>query len=272
MKKFKHLLLFTLMFFLSYTISLAKEIPDHDSNYYIDELNVLSEDTKQLINEQSFEGGEQIFVLTVDNMDEDLQDYAVRAFEKYKLGAKGKDNGLLMLLARTSQGKHHVWVTTGYGLEDILPDGKVGRIIDDYMMDYFRNGDLDGGIKSGFKRFEYIIKNSHQILSNTNANSERNVSHQKKINEPLSESEVLTEVFKTLLCLSFIPMSLLIIRLSKRGTGSSSGRRNGGGYYRPYFHDDDDDWPFGGSGWSSFGGSSSFGGGSTGGGGAGRSF
>ena len=151
-------LLFILLMFLPISISHAKEVPEHNSNYFVDELGVLSEDTKNLINNQNFKDGEQIFVLTVDKMDEDPFDYGMKAFKKYQLGDKEKDNGLLILLARTSEGKHHIRVITGYGLEDILPDGKIGRTIGNYMMDYFRDGDLDAGINSGFRAFEDIIK------------------------------------------------------------------------------------------------------------------
>lgn len=155
-------LLFILLMFLSINTSYAKEVPDHDSNYYIDELVVLSETSKKAINGQQLPDGAQIFVLTVDKMDEDPFDYGMKAFKKYQLGDKDKDNGLLIFLARTSEGKHHIKVITGYGLEGILPDGKVGRIIDNYMMDDFSKGNLDNGIIKGFAVFASTITKAYE--------------------------------------------------------------------------------------------------------------
>lgn len=143
---------------LPFSIVHAKEVPDHDTNYYLDELNVLSEETKTEINNQELPDGAQIFVLTVNDLDEDPFDFAMKAFKKYQIGDKDKDNGLLIMLARTETGKHHIRVITGYGLEEKLPDGKVGRIIDNYMMPQFQNDDLDKGINHGFKVFTNEIK------------------------------------------------------------------------------------------------------------------
>lgn len=155
-------LLFILLMFLPINTSYAKEVPEHDSNYFIDELGVLSEGSKGKINEQKLPEGAQIFILTVDNMDEDPFDYGMKAFKKYQLGDKEKDNGLLILLARTSEGKHHIRVITGYGLEGILPDGKVGRIIDNYMMDDFSKGDLNTGLIKGFAVFASTITKAYE--------------------------------------------------------------------------------------------------------------
>ena len=137
-KKFNILLLFIFILLLPLKLSYAYDVPEPDANYYIDNLNILSEETKNKINRQNneFKNGEQIFVLTVNNMDDDPQEYAVEAFNKYKLGNKKENNGLLILLARTSEGKHHIRIITGYGVEGILPDGKVGRIIDDNIISH----------------------------------------------------------------------------------------------------------------------------------------
>lgn len=81
-----------MVFLLPFSIVHAKEVPDHDSNYYIDELNVLSEETKTEINNQDLPDGAQIFVLTVNDLDEDPFDFAVEAFKKYQIGDKEKDN------------------------------------------------------------------------------------------------------------------------------------------------------------------------------------
>jgi uncharacterized protein len=67
-------------------------------------------------------------------------------FEKWKIGKKGKDNGLLMLVVMD---EHEVRFETGYGLEGVLPDGLLSRIYRDQMRPRFRAGDIPGGITAG---------------------------------------------------------------------------------------------------------------------------
>lgn len=58
-------------------------------------------------------------------------------------------------------------VVTGYGLEGILPDGKVGRIIDNYMMEHFLEEEYDKGILSGYSRFVEVLENPDTVVENT---------------------------------------------------------------------------------------------------------
>ena len=166
-----------------------KGIPKFDGNYYVDELGVLSPDTKDLINEtnRSFKNGEEFFVVTVDNLDEDPVDYGVKIFNKYQIGAKGEDNGLLMLLARKRNGKHRIQVITGYGVEGILPDGKVGRIIDETMMDDLKNKRLDEGIHKGFIAFSDILEKGETSPYYTNQTKENN---KNNIKENIADAKI----------------------------------------------------------------------------------
>lgn len=73
-------------------------------------------------------------------------EYKVKLFDKWKPGQKGKDNGFLVLVAMQER---RVEVATGYGLEGILPDAKVGRILDRSVMPRFKQGDIGGGLLAG---------------------------------------------------------------------------------------------------------------------------
>jgi len=73
-------------------------------------------------------------------------DYKVRVFERWKLGEKGKDNGLLMLVALEER---EVRFESGYGLEGVLPDGLQSRIVREQVAPRFREGDYSGGIVAG---------------------------------------------------------------------------------------------------------------------------
>ena len=66
----------------------------------------------------------QIAVVTINTLDgNEVQDYANQLFKQWGVGAKATDHGVLILVAVQD---HRYWVEVGYGLEPILPDGKVG--------------------------------------------------------------------------------------------------------------------------------------------------
>jgi len=73
-------------------------------------------------------------------------EYKVRVFEQWKIGKKGEDNGLLLLVATD---EHEARFETGYGLEGTLPDGFQSRIFRNQMAPRFREGDYAGGITAG---------------------------------------------------------------------------------------------------------------------------
>jgi uncharacterized protein len=74
---------------------------------------------------------------------EDIAQYAVRAFEQWKLGRKGVDDGVLLVVAKDD---HRVRIEVGYGLEGAIPDATSARVIQEYMVPKFRAGDYAGGI------------------------------------------------------------------------------------------------------------------------------
>lgn len=72
--------------------------------------------------------------------------YVVKLFEAWGIGKRGRDNGALLLVALEER---RVEVEVGYGLEGILPDGKVGALLDAHVVPRFREGDVAGGIAAG---------------------------------------------------------------------------------------------------------------------------
>jgi uncharacterized protein len=98
---------------------------------------------------QAFEQqkGTQIAVLIVaSTQPEDIAQYSIRVVEQWRLGRKGVDDGILMLLAKDDRATR---IEVGYGLEGVVPDVLAKRIIDDIMIPYFRQGDYVGGINAG---------------------------------------------------------------------------------------------------------------------------
>ncbi|WP_242113036.1 TPM domain-containing protein [Luteimonas aquatica] len=88
--------------------------------------------------------GSQLQVLMVGSVQpETIEQYAVRAFEQYKIGRKGVDDAVLLVVAKDDR---KVRIEVGYGLEGAIPDITAGRIIQEYLVPKFRVGDYGGGV------------------------------------------------------------------------------------------------------------------------------
>src|SRR5687767_1747573 len=91
--------------------------------------------------------GAEMAVVVIRSLDGlSIEEAAVKLFDLWTIGKKSRDNGLLLLW---SSGDRRVRVEVGYGLEGVLPDGKVGAILDAYVMPKFRSGQYDEGLLAG---------------------------------------------------------------------------------------------------------------------------
>jgi len=96
----------------------------------------------------------QIAVVTVKSTDgQDIVSYSVALYRKWGIGQKGKDRGVLILLA-TQDRKY--WIAVGYGLEPILPDGKVGGFGRE-AVPLLRSGDYAGAVTLMTSRVAEVI-------------------------------------------------------------------------------------------------------------------
>jgi uncharacterized protein len=96
----------------------------------------------------------QIAVVTVHTLDgEDAADYANQLEDKWKMGRKGSDRGVLVLLAVDD---HKRRIDVGYGLEGILPDGKLGDIGRE-MVPYLRASDFDSAVSLAVGEIAQVI-------------------------------------------------------------------------------------------------------------------
>lgn len=114
----------------------------------IDTTMTLDAATRQRLEAQAFalkqRKGSQLQVLVIPTTQpEDIAQYAVRAFDQYKLGRTGTNDGLLLVVAKDDR---RVRIEVGYGLEGAIPDATAIRVISEYMTPKFRNGDFNGGI------------------------------------------------------------------------------------------------------------------------------
>ena len=99
--------------------------------------------------------GSQIAVLIVPTTQpEDIAQYSIRVVEQWKLGRKGVDDGVLLLVAKDDR---RLRIEVGYGLEGALPDVTANRIINEIITPKFRQGDFAGGIDAGVDRIIKVI-------------------------------------------------------------------------------------------------------------------
>ena len=192
----------------------------------------------------------QIALVTIRSLDGDpVEDFANHLFKKWGVGYRGTDRGVMVLLA---VGDHKYWTEVGYGLEPILPDGKVGGFGRD-MVPLLRRGDYNSAVLQMVSQIaEVIAQDSHvslDSLAQSHAAAPPGLGGQGwHLQMAQGLSIVLMLLFVSLI------MAVPLFFLSLLGAGSRASGWSGGG--------------FGGGG----GGGGGFGGGSSGGGGAGGSW
>ena len=99
--------------------------------------------------------GSQIAVLIVPTTQpEAIEQYSIRVTDAWKLGRKGVDDGVLLLIAKNDR---KLRIEVGYGLEGVIPDAIANRIIDEIIVPFFKQGDFYGGIQAGVNRLIRLI-------------------------------------------------------------------------------------------------------------------
>jgi len=114
-----------------------------------------SRDLEALIAELKAKTGAEIAVVVVQSTAPlSAFEYAMKIAEAWKPGAARKDNGVVFLVAVRD---HQLYILTGYGVEGVLPDGKVGEIRDQLVRPAFRRGDYAGGIRAATEAMATLI-------------------------------------------------------------------------------------------------------------------
>jgi uncharacterized protein len=99
--------------------------------------------------------GSQIAVLIVPTTQpEAVEQYSIRVAEAWKLGRKGVDDGVLLLVAKQDR---ELRIEVGYGLEGVIPDAVAKRVISEIIIPYFKQGDFYGGIHAGVARLIRLV-------------------------------------------------------------------------------------------------------------------
>lgn len=135
-----------------------------DGGWVVDLAGVLTADQKAQLNARldSLEqetGAEMAVVILRKTQGATPKEYATELFNRWGVGKRGVDNGVLMLVALQDR---RVEIETGYGMESILPDGLVGAILDETVIPHFRRGDYAGGIIAGTERIIEVIRHAQR--------------------------------------------------------------------------------------------------------------
>lgn len=131
----------------------------------VDQANILSAAEKQSLAQQIDQiyrqGKAQIGIVIVPTTgQESIADFALRLAEKVKYGSAGQDNGLLIAVAANDRRIH---IASGYGLEGVLPDIVLGRIIRNQITPAFREGQYGLGIQQGVNEIERILNMDPEV-------------------------------------------------------------------------------------------------------------
>jgi uncharacterized protein len=131
-------------------VSNAADVP-YLTGRVTDNAQILSENTRKSLTETLKEyetrTTNQIVILTIPSLEgENIEDYANRVFNEWKIGQKDKDNGILIVVVPNER---KMRIEVGYGLESTMTDLSASRIIREIMAPRFREKDYDGGITDG---------------------------------------------------------------------------------------------------------------------------
>jgi uncharacterized protein len=115
--------------------------------------------------------GNQIAVLTLPSLEgEPLEEFSHRVSTTWKLGRKGTDNGVLLLVV---PGERRIRIEVGYGLEGTLTDAKSSQIIRREIIPRFKSGDFPGGIAAGLKAIMGTIEGTYTLPVESRDKSEQ---------------------------------------------------------------------------------------------------
>jgi len=125
-----------------------KAIPELWNTRVHDDAHVLKQETIDKLEKQlelyEDSTSNQIAILILNTLEgESVEEYSIRVAEKWALGQKDKDNGVLLLVAVDD---HKMRIEVGAGLEGVLTDAQSSRIIRNEMAPNFRRADFDAGI------------------------------------------------------------------------------------------------------------------------------
>ena len=143
------------------------------SGRVVDEAALMSRKQAHQLTQQlaAFEkrSGIQLVVVSVDSLDgETIEEYGYQLGRHWGIGQKGKNNGVLLLIA---QDERKVRIEVGYGLEGALPDAIAANIIQTRILPAFKRGDMVAGVVAGSQSIMKALAGEYQPAEQPKSNS-----------------------------------------------------------------------------------------------------
>ncbi|HCT2509157.1 TPA: TPM domain-containing protein, partial [Aeromonas dhakensis] len=134
----------------------------------VDEANLMSRKQAHQLTQQlaTFEkrSGIQLVVVSIDTLAGDtIEEYGYQLGRHWGIGQKGKDNGVLLLIA---QDERKVRIEVGYGLEGALPDAIAANIIQTRILPAFKRGDMVAGVVAGSQAIMQALAGEYKPVDN----------------------------------------------------------------------------------------------------------
>ncbi|MEE9691010.1 TPM domain-containing protein [Aeromonas hydrophila] len=138
------------------------------SGRVVDEANLMSRKQAHQLTQQlaAFEkrSGIQLVVVSIDTLAGDtIEEYGYQLGRHWGIGQKGKDNGVLLLIA---QDERKVRIEVGYGLEGALPDAIAANIIQTRILPAFKRGDMVAGVVAGSQAIMQALAGEYKPVEN----------------------------------------------------------------------------------------------------------
>ncbi|MDS1029305.1 TPM domain-containing protein [Bacillota bacterium LX-D] len=160
-------IIFVFSLFLGSQAFAAINIPKPSQNIYVNDFaNLITPEDEEIITETAStldnNTSAQVAVVTINSLNGiPISDYTNELFRNWGIGNKKENTGVLILINKENLLKNipgKVRIEVGYGLEGILPDGKVGRILDEKMIPLFNEKEYSQGILAGFQAVTNVIQ------------------------------------------------------------------------------------------------------------------
>ena len=144
----------------------------------------------------------QVVVVTLESLNgANIEEYSLELARRWGIGQKGKDNGVLLVVAPNDK---QIRIEVGYGLEGILTDALSSNIINYYIIPEFKKGDIQNGIKIGTQKIIALLEGDESAKKEIEAQADY---------EPLEASALMTGII-TLITSGFFGILATRIGLS----------------------------------------------------------
>lgn len=149
---------------------LKRHVTDQTGTLTVEQIDQLDQ---QLVALEKRKGAQLVVLIVSTTAPQDIESYSLAVAEANKIGRKGTDDGLLLLVAKDDRRDR---IEVGYGLEGAVPDAAAARIQREYIESRFKQGDFFGGISAGIDALTKLIDGEDlppptRDADNSNSNS-----------------------------------------------------------------------------------------------------